>query len=376
MSHIFWKKPGVLWMHSDRAGCGTYRCYVPALGMDKRGWETEFLLHEEFPRHLGRFEDAFQGVAIVIFQRAVDIWFSKAMDYCTSVGIKTILEMDDDLLHIPKHNPAHAHWQLKHQRKCLLVQIEKADHIIVSTFPLRNMLLEKVGVHPDKVTVCHNHLHPLVWGDKVFVGQDLYNNGDYTVIGWQGSQTHDVDFKECIPALQQLLTEYPKLIVRFFGSIPLTIQGKIPSSRFQWVRGVPFDRYPFTLTHMNFDIGLAPVVDNVFNQSKSNLKWLEYASRRVPCVASRVFPYESSIDHGVTGFVAGTTEEWYSALRQLLDSPDLRKQIGQQAYDHVWQEWGPDRALAWDAVFNKVLNHAQVPDEQSRERRAPVAAYR
>ncbi len=364
MSHVFWKKPGVLWMHSDRAGCGTYRCYVPALGMDKRGWDTEFLLHEEFPLHLGRFEEAFHGVSLVVFQRAINIWFNRAMDYCKANGIKTVLEMDDDLLHIPKHNPAYAHWQLKGQRKCLMSQMEKADHIIVSTVPLKSILVDKSGVNPQKISVCYNHLHPAVWGDEVFAKQELYNNGDYTVIGWQGSQTHDVDFKEAIPALQRLLDEYPNLMIRFFGSIPLTIQGKIPVNRFQWVRGVPFDRYPFTLVHMNFDIGIAPIVDNVFNQSKSNLKWLEYSSRRIPCVASRVYPYERSIEHGVTGYLASTTEEWYSALRELMESPYRRKEMGQRAYDHVWRAWGPDRALAWDAVFNKVLHGAQVPDEQ------------
>lgn len=363
MAHVFWKKPGVLWLHSDRAGCGTYRCYVPALGMDQRGWETEFLLHEEFPRHLGRFEDSFQGVAIVVFQRAIHPWFSRAMDYCKSNGIKTVLEMDDDLFHIPKHNPAHPYWQLKVQRRCLQAQLAKADAIIVSTMPLKNVLVEQ-GVDPDKISICLNHLHPSVWGDALFTKQELYDNGDYTIIGWQGSQTHDVDFKEAIPAIQQLLDEYPKLLVRFFGSIPLTIQGKIHPTRFQWVRGVPFDRYPFTLVHMNFDIGIAPIVDNIFNRSKSNLKWLEYASRRIPCVASRVYPYATSITHGVTGYLAGSTEEWYAALRQLLESPKLRRQIGQQAYDHVWQQWGPDCALAWDGVFTKVLSDAQVSNQQ------------
>jgi glycosyltransferase involved in cell wall biosynthesis len=135
----------------------------------------------------------------------------------------------------------------------------------------------------------------------------------------------------------------------------ISFKGHIPEDRFQWSKGVEFDRYPSTLAFMHFDIGLAPVTSARFNQAKSNLKWLEYSSIGVPTVASKVYPYEKSIEHGVTGYVCETEADWYQALTTLVNDAALRQRIGAQAKAHVWAHWGTSRAHSWATLFTKLL---------------------
>jgi glycosyltransferase involved in cell wall biosynthesis len=100
-----------------------------------------------------------------------------------------------------------------------------------------------------------------------------------------------------------------------------------------------------------FDIGLAPLVDNRFNRSKSFIKILEYAALGVPFIASPVGPYADHVVDGVTGFLASTPDEWAERLDQLIRSPWLRMKIGGAARDWA-AEWTTDRWIGkWEELY-------------------------
>jgi glycosyltransferase involved in cell wall biosynthesis len=393
-------RPSILWLHADKFGCGTYRCFTPALTLEELGFDNNFVLHENIPAYggidkatpsidakslLGKATDLssavtsvnlgprapsdvydwLEGIDILVLQRAVGYVFLEAMQECKRRGIVTVFESDDDLFNIHRSNPSAPYWHLPKVQKILRAQLKLADHIICSTPPLKTTIVNAINCPASKVTVCYNHIVPELWGAHV-TSEDVqtrYRNvrttekGDepYTVIGWQGSNTHNLDFKEALPALTRLVAERDDVILRFFGNVPLTIRGHIPETRFQFAKGVDFEFYPSQLAYMNFDIGIAPVTDTKFNQAKSNLKWLEYSSIGVPTVASAVFPYAQSIDQGITGIVARTDEDWYQALSTLLDNPEERRAMGMRAKAHVWQHWGKTRAQVWADTFVALL---------------------
>ena len=93
-----------------------------------------------------------------------------------------------------------------------------------------------------------------------------------------------------------------------------------------------------------FDINLAPLEDgNPYCESKSELKFFEAAIADVPTIASPTGPFRRAIEHGVTGFLAGTTDEWLYALRQLLESASLRARLGRAAHLSALWRFGPTR---------------------------------
>lgn len=342
----------VLWLNADRNACGVYRCYVPSLSLS--GYDHHFLEHSDSLTILGPKEALIDDIDLVIMQRAVDPRFVQWADACKARKIPYLYETDDDVFHISKHNPVYREWGTKEAQTVSRRLMERAAGVIVSTAPLKDSVLESTDVPAGRIHVGLNHLHQNVWGPDALV-VPTSDNGRRTVIGWQGSSTHNVDFTVVIPALERICADFPNVWFRFFGYVPLALKGKIPPSRFEFLKGVPFLQYPRNLKFANYDIGIAPLIESKFNRAKSNIKWLEYSTLRVPCVASPVHPYGTSIEHGKTGFLASTTNEWYDALAALILDFDLRARIGNAAHDHVWQAWSTTRAKTWQDLFTKFL---------------------
>ncbi len=77
-----------------------------------------------------------------------------------------------------------------------------------------------------------------------------------------------------------------------------------------------------------FDIGLYPLLTNDFNQHKCGFKALEYMATSIPVVSSPVAVNAEIIEDGKDSLLAGSEQEWVNALRQLIESPELRKKMG------------------------------------------------
>jgi glycosyltransferase involved in cell wall biosynthesis len=356
----------LLWYYVDRYGCGTYRCYIPAYSLEESKrfassfiWQEDLRSRDDYIEELAELQPN-----VVIIQRPWRHLFNGVIKDCKEMGFKTVIEMDDNLFSIPNSNPASTVWRKKEVQEAFRKALNSVDLIICSTQPLADATQKAMRwANQDKMMVAHNHLHDVCWGpdivEKDQKGQPLrkYNNKQNIIIGWQGSRTHERDFSVAIPAIQRVLEDRQRVKLRLFGDVPTTVKEAINALRFDWTGGVPYEMYPRKLAYSNFDIGIAPVEDNAFNVCKSNIKWMEYAAVRVPCVASNVYPYAQSITHGENGFLASTEEDWYSSLIKLVDDEEERRRIGNAAYKTAWQDWSSStRAQTWDQVFTSLAN--------------------
>lgn len=354
----------LLWFFSDRAGCGAYRVQFPAYYLSAQQYaDCEFVEQREFLLKdgvRGMREDDFAFDAMV-FQRAIGEPWVKLMRMCRDRGVATVVELDDDLFNIPRTNPAAEFWGRRDVQRALFEQLDLADRVLVSTRPLADRVLAETGwTSRDKLSICHNHLQPIVWSPEALSEVVPYRN-EGVVIGWQGSQTHETDFTVAADALVQIIDRYPQVMLRFFGFLPKIIRDRVPAARRQVVKGVPFESYPATLRFLAFDIGIAPLTPCWFNESKSNIKWLEYAALKVPCVASAVYPYAKSIDHGRTGFLAKTSVEWFDALSALVEQPVLRQTVAEAAWASVWaQHSAAVHGPSWVRAFDQLPVRARV----------------
>lgn len=354
-------KRTVLWLNQDRNACGIYRCYIPALSLvGTNRYDSFWLQHKEcFYRDGSPNFTQLRGVDLMVIQRAfspkLEAWVHEAQNR----GIKVVFETDDDLFHIPRHNPAYSTWSGKAVAKFTKRLVKTADHCLVSTPPLRDAFMETCEMPASHFTVAYNHLHEQVWGEEALAGVEKFDNAGRVILGWQGSSTHDHDFAVAVPALRRILDDFPQTMLRFFGDVPRSIKGTIPLDRFEFAKGVPFEQYPRNLARSNFDIGLAPLAETRFNKSKSNVKVLDYAAVSVPCVASPLPAYKSTITHGSTGMLASTEDEWYDSLATLILGPRTRRQMGKDAHTMAWTHWGPEaQASTWIDLFDKLLGVA------------------
>ena len=75
------------------------------------------------------------------------------------------------------------------------------------------------------------------------------------------------------------------------------------------------------------------------NDCKSELKWFEAASYKIPAVVSNTKVYLETIEHEKDGFVAGSQEEWFTYLDRLVADEALRRQVGGAAYSRVQEQY-------------------------------------
>ncbi|MBC7801777.1 MAG: glycosyltransferase, partial [Gemmatimonadaceae bacterium] len=91
------------------------------------------------------------------------------------------------------------------------------------------------------------------------------------------------------------------------------------------------------------DIAIAPLEDTVFNDAKSNIKFIEASMLGLPSVCSPRANFRSVVTDGQDGFLADTDAEWLDALVRLATDPALRDRVGQAAYAAVTDRYSPRR---------------------------------
>ena len=79
---------------------------------------------------------------------------------------------------------------------------------------------------------------------------------------------------------------------------------------------VPIADYPAKLASLNLDLAVAPLEIHPFNESKSNLRLLEYGVLGWPVICTDIYPYRTNNPPVI--YVQNQVDEWVAAIRQIL----------------------------------------------------------
>ena len=89
----------------------------------------------------------------------------------------------------------------------------------------------------------------------------------------------------------------------------------------------------------DFDIGIMPLAEGVWERGKCGYKLIQYMACARPVIASPVGVNRSIIDDGASGLLASTEAEWRSALERLRDDQPLRDRMGRAGRARVESEY-------------------------------------
>ena len=157
------------------------------------------------------------------------------------------------------------------------------------------------------------------------------------IIGYFSGQAHvhDEDMAEIAQALAAVLDQRPEARLRIYGGLTLRgpLAGPEYAARIERHPAVDWRELPEHIAQV--DINIAPLVDNPQRRGKSAVKYYEAAAVGVPTVASRLNPYWDDIQHGGTGMLAGSHDEWVHMLTRLVGSPEMRRRLGDAARAQV-----------------------------------------
>jgi glycosyltransferase involved in cell wall biosynthesis len=167
---------------------------------------------------------------------------------------------------------------------------------------------------------------------------------DAVRIGWIGTplNRHHVDLLQPVFAALAQQRSFKLVIV----GLNEPLYWDLPNVRYlKWTLAGELDFFT------QFDIGIMPLKDSPFARGKCAFKLLQYMAVGLPVVASPVGANCDVIDDGRNGFLADTTDEWITALKILIDDPELRRRMGESGRDLVRRSysvestWPPYAAL-------------------------------
>lgn len=134
-----------------------------------------------------------------------------------------------------------------------------------------------------------------------------------------------------------------------------------------WTR--PVNQY--AANYNKFDVSLAPLVDSVFNNNKSQLKVVEAGFHKKALIASEVNPYTidliSAIDKGGSFNNKGNAllvsssknhKQWGQHMKKLIENPNLIEDLGNKLYETVKDTYSlkkvsKDRVEFLKYIYNK-----------------------
>ncbi len=229
--------------------------------------------------------------------------------------------------------------------------IEKCQFALTTTPVLQEKLEELVGT--GNAFILPNALDKYS-ETAVKSIKPIKQPGKITLFYGSGSKTHDEDFALIADVLVQLFDRHPDLQLVVMGYLTLPSQLSPYEQRVHRVEFLEIAEYLQVLSHA--DINLAPLKLGLFADCKSEIKWLEAANLKLPTVASPTNVYKRAISHGVNGYIAENSEDWFNVLDKLITDHELRQQIGETAASNAVAEYS---TVKISADFKTILSQLQ-----------------
>lgn len=245
------------------------------------------------------------------------LWIEKELfpyipGWLESVFIKKntnyFLDYDDAIFHNYELSPnIFLRYLFKNKLKPL---IRNANKIFVGN----NYLYDYVSKWNPKV----DHLYSVV-NEQRYIKNRVKTNSEEIVIGWIGSPSTTKYLDIVLGVLNRTSNKFNIRLITV-GAKKLPLQ-QFPITQLDWnLKSEIDDVY-------KFDIGIMPLYETSWENGKCGYKLIQYMASGIPVIASPVGINKEIVIKSV-GFLATNEKEWEIALTKLLESVQLREELG------------------------------------------------
>lgn len=325
------KKPIKIYMNiADRWACSHYRAVLPVEAC------APYLAKEGITFTLDTELDLNKDHDVYFFHRLPALSFLPHIINLKKQGKFIVWECDDLLTDMPRKSPARL--MVEPNIDAFKLCLDLADIVVVTT----NELKTRLG-YADKTVVLPNLINIGDW--------DCHLGGGVTFprILFTGSDTHGEDLNLLTPVFRTWLRDHEAPIV-FYTDKAIIPQEIREHKQVVIIPMTPLEDYWRICRFIRPSVVLAPLKDNPFNRSKSNLKWLEGTMMGGVVVAQDLPPYNESIVDGQNGYLV-SNGEWVDKIELALKHPELQVTAHQDIIKHrSWQF----AAMPWLNFFRNI----------------------
>ena len=192
-------------------------------------------------------------------------------------------------------------------------------------------LAKVVMVNSTQIREYVSHYNQNIWQvpsvvdtrQYVFRPELLETKADDVCIGWSGSPTTMGNIRVIAGALRKL-AELVKHRVHLIGGTEFDLPGVSYSAQ-KWSAETE------VADLRKMQVGMVPLPINEWNKRKFYMKTAQYMALGIPTVATPLGSNPEVVQHGVTGFLADTEEDWVEYLSLLINDRELRLRMSHEA---------------------------------------------
>lgn len=345
--------PRALNYYADYGGCGYWRMIWPEYVMN--GYNkgilsgmTQMILDLRF----------YQSLKAVRMQRqatdAQAVFVSELNRVKKEMGFKLIYEIDDVALRddIPDYNRCKDAFVDQKIVDNIMKIMGSCDEITVTCQFMKDYYMDKTG--NKNITIVPNYA-PKFWLDRFYdrkrIEKSFEINKKRPRILYAGSGTHiDVlnktggkdDFGHVIKAIIKARKKY-KFV--FKGCYPIALKPFVDSGEIEYVGWSPLFDLPRGLVDTDCNAAFAPLIDNVFNRSKSNIKMIESGALGIPGTFQNLCTYQDAELKFDTG------DDLIDQLDVITKDFDSYMKYSDNSRKYVENMWLEDHINEFEAVY-------------------------
>lgn len=293
----------------------------PFAGLHRAGYiRAGFTLeHSVFHHRLERAE-------VVVFCRNTEPAYRWILDFALARGKPVVYDLDDNFFELPPTTDVGRYHRAPERLRQLERYLRNAALVRVYSETLQERV-ERLNANVVRVD------GPIDW--NLIPNRPTRQDRSKVRIVYPTSRVEDELAELFLADIQRLLTIYAGQLEMFFwGYHPRELRGH-PGVRF--VAPIAnYDRFFRKFACFGFDVGLAPLRDDIFHRSKTDVKFREYAACGIAGVYSNVGAYARCVEDEVTGLlVSNRPGAWFDAVSRLLEDVELRRAIQEQARQYA-----------------------------------------
>ena len=287
---------------ADYSGCGFWRILWPEqfINAEGLGCSTSLTAMIFDPRW-------YTGVKSVKVQRQASNDQKEFIKHLKNIqqeyGFKIIYEVDDVVFRedIPDYNKFKFAFDNDEIRNNCIEIINMCDEVTVTCDYMRKLYQTRTG--KKEITVIPNFV-PYGWMGHQYNKQQIWHNYDKNKkrprVLYTGSGAHyDVDnknggiddFSHVLDVVRNTIDKYQWV---FVGAFPPPLAQYVQSGQIEFHQWQSLNNYPSFIARLNAQVMIAPLQDNSFNNSKSDIKFIEACVLGLPCLVQDMDTYKDA----------------------------------------------------------------------------------